>query len=469
MTKPPTQPMATETDPAPESEVLAMDQAMPSAPGPVQPAKVDDTMGVGVPILLGFIIVFLFFGVFMGWAAWAPLGSAAIAQGSVGVEGNRKTIQHLEGGIIDKILVRDGDKVKAGQVLVKLSATQATASLQLVRGRRIAALVREARLIAERDETTDIQFPDGLKSLQKDPKVAESVMGQLNIFNARRQSQAGQVAILNQRIAQYNEEVKGLKGQISAENRQLELIADEIKDVSGLVEKGLAQRPRLRALQRNAAEIEGSRSQNQAKIAQVGQAVAEARLQIIELKTTTLNEVVQELRDVQSELFELAEQERAAADILRRTEVVAPNDGIIVNLQVHTSGGVIAPGASLLDIVPANVRLIVEARVDPGDIDVVQIGLPAQVRFPAFSQRTMAPVEGRVVRVSADSLTDERTGTSYYLVRVAIEDDLPTKLKGAELYPGMQAEVMITTGERTALDYFFKPISASLNRAFRED
>jgi len=430
---------------------------------------VPPSMGVGLPLAMGFSVVIAFFGLFIGWASLAPLGSAAIASGTVGVESNRKTIQHLEGGIVAEILVHDGDKVTAGQLLVLLDATQAKASLELLRGRWIAASAREARLIAERDERDQITYPAALRAMRDATNVAQTLKGQEHIFQARRQSKEGQVAILRQRIAQYNEEIKGLNGQIKAEKRQIQLIADEITDISGLVKKGLAQRPRLRTLQRDSAELEGSSSRNVAKIAQVRQSIAEANLQIIELTTTVLNEVVQELRDVQSEIFELVEQRRSAAHILQRTDVRAPIDGTIVNLQVHTTGGVIAPGAPILDIVPANERLIIEARVDPGDIDVVHIGLPAQVRFPAFSQRSTAPVDGRVIRVSADSLTDERTGTPYYLARVAIEDDLVTKLKGAELYPGMLAEVLISTGERTALDYFMKPITVSLNRAFRED
>jgi HlyD family type I secretion membrane fusion protein len=433
------------------------------------PPPAEPTMGIKAPITIGFIIVFLFFGVFMGWAAFAPLGSAAIAPGVVSVESNRKTIQHLEGGIVSEIRVKDGDQVTSGQVLILLDSTQPQASLGLVRGRRVAALAREARLISERDGKKSIKFPDVLLSRSTETNVSDAMTGQQNIFAARRKSQSGQVAILGQRVSQFNEEIRGLKGLIKAEERQITLIADEIEDVSKLVKKGLAQRPRLRALQRNSAEIEGNRSQNRAKIAQARQAIAEAKLQISEITTEHLNEVVQELREVQSELFELEERERASADILKRTDVRAQIDGTVVNLQVHTAGGVIAPGAPILDIVPANERLIVEAQVDPGDIDVVHVGLAAQIRFPAFSQRNTLPVEARVLQVSADSLTDERTGSSYYLTRVAIEDDLEIKLQGAPLYPGMQAEVIILTGERTALDYFLKPILASVNRAFRED
>jgi len=426
-------------------------------------------MGLSGPVLVGFAIIAVFFGGFMGWATLAPLGSAAIAQGTVSVETNRKTVQHLEGGIIGEIKVQDGSRVEAGQVLLTLDETQARAALEIVRGRQMAAEGLNARLLAERNGSPEIAFPDLLQTLRKDPNVGEIINGQISIFNARRDSLKGNFNILKQQIAQLAEEIKGLQGQIKSEKIQLQLIAGEISDISELVEKGLIPRPRLSRLQRDAAEIDGNLSQNRSRIAQAKQTIAETQLRISELKTERINEVVQELREVQSGLFDLAERERATADVLQRTVIRAPMGGTVVNLQVHTPGGVIPPGASLLDIVPSGDRLIVEARVDPSDIDVVHIGLPAQARFTAFSQRRTQPVNGTVTAVSADSLTDDRTGETYYLARIEIDDDLAGKLGGAELYPGMQAEVMIVTGEQTALEYFLKPLTSSLNRAFRED
>ncbi len=442
----------------------------PTAPGPTDASAVSlKAMGLGMPVVLGIAVIVLFFGGFLGWAAVAPLGSAAIAPGVVSVESNRKTIQHLEGGIIGRIEVRDGDQVKAGDTLVVLDETQPRASLELVRVRQLAAMALKARLAAEQGNNKTIVFSNDLTVRRDDPKVAEIIDSQMKIFEARRQAHVGQVAILNQQIKQLAEEIKGTQGQIESEKRQIELIADEIEDIGGLVEKGLAPRPRLRALQRNAAEIEGSLSQNRSRIAQARQTIAETRLQINELTTIKINEVSQELRDVQAELFDLEERQRAAEDVLGRTVIRAPLAGTVVNSQVHTPGGVIAPGAALLDIVPSADRLIVEARVDPTDIDVVQVGLLAQARITAFSQRRTQPVDGVVMAVSADRLTDERTGETYYLARVEIKGDIEDKLGGNELYPGMQAEVMIVTGERTALEYFLKPITASLNRAFKED
>ena len=426
-------------------------------------------MNVRGPILFGLVIIFLFFGAFVGWAAFAPLGSAAIAQGVVSVEGNRKSIQHLEGGIVSEIKIKDGDFVKEGDVLIVLDEVQSKASMEIVRSRRAIALAQKARLIAERDGLDEIQFPEWLLERKDEPNIKEAMEGQQNIFDSRRTSRDGQITILKQKAAQLEEEIKGLEGQVASSDRQIGLIREEIKDVDSLVKKNLAKRPRLRALQRNLAELSGNRSQNISKIAQTRQAIGEVELQINELTNALIDEVVAELRDVQAQIFDLEEQTRASEDVFDRTEIRAPTDGYVVNLQVHTSGGVIKPGETVLDIVPDNVQLIVEAQVNTADIDSVYIDAPAQIRFPAFSQRFSLPAEGKVLSVSADSLEDERTGNYYYLARVQIENLENTEIKVTQLRPGMQADVMILTGERTALDYFVNPIILSFNRALRED
>lgn len=426
-------------------------------------------MNVRGPVLFGLVIIFLFFGAFVGWAAFAPLGSAAIAQGVVSVEGNRKSVQHLEGGIVSEIKVKDGDIVKQGDVLIVLDELQSKASMEIVRSRRAVALAQKARLIAERDGLDKIEFPEWLLERKDEPNIKEAMKGQQNIFASRRTSRQGQITILKQKAAQLEEEIKGLEGQVSSSDRQIRLISDEIKDVESLVEKNLAKRPRLRALQRNLAELSGNRSQNVSRIAQTRQAIGEVELQINELANSLMDEVVAELRDVQAQIFDLEEQTRASEDVLNRTDIRAPTDGYVVNLQVHTAGGVIKPGETVLDIVPDNVQLIVEAQVNTKDIDSVYIGAQARIRFPAFSQRFSLPAEGTVLSVSADSLEDERTGNFYYLARVKIENLEDANIKVTQLRPGMQADVMISTGERTALDYFVNPIILSFNRALRED
>jgi membrane fusion protein, type I secretion system len=432
------------------------------------PATSPDTIGITKPVIFGLCVIILFFGGFVGWAALAPLGSAAIASGSVSVEGSRKTVQHLEGGIIAEILVKDGDKVAQGQPLIRLEKTQAEASLKLIYGRKMAALAELARLSAEQNDSAGLEFSKWLLDRKSDPSVAKSMAGQQNIFEARLLARKGQVTIMRQKAAQLEEEIKGLEGQVRATRKQIKLIKLELKDVASLVKKKLAKRTRLRALERNAAELNGRISQSTAKIAQSKQAIGEIQLQITELRNSILNEAVAGLRDVQSQLFDLDEQERASQDILSRTEIKAPTNGIIVNLKVHTTGGVIGSGEQLLEIVPLDQKLIIEAQVDPSDIDVVSIGAKARISFPAFSQRVVSPAEGTVIGVSADSLINERTGASFYKAQVQIDNLEKANLKVEQLRPGMQADVMISTGERTALEYFLTPILVSFERAMTE-
>jgi HlyD family secretion protein/epimerase transport system membrane fusion protein len=427
-----------------------------------------DQMGVGKPILAGVVILLLFFGGFMGWAAFAPLDSAALASGVISVEGNRKTIQHFEGGIVQDILVKDGDLVQKNQVLLTLDETQAEASLKLIQGRKMVALAEMARLTAERDNLENITFPKWLEDRRSNENVAKTMDGQVSIFNARRLARKGQITILEQKIAQLEEEMKGLQGQIRAGDTQLKLIREELADVQQLVDKKLAKRSRLRALQRTASELAGNRGQNVARIAQSKQAIGEIRLQITEIQNAVLNEAVAELKNVQSMLFDLEEQERASIDVMGRTEVRAPNTGLVVNLTVFTKGAVISSGQPLMDIVPVDQKLIVEAEVDPTDIDIVHVGATAHIRFPAFSQRTSKPVEGTIIGVSADSIQNERTGAFFYQALVRIDNIEQSNLSMDQLRPGMQADVMIATGERTALDYFLNPILLSFNRAMTE-
>ena len=433
------------------------------APGP------SEGSGIRPVVLAGAAVVVAFFGGFGSWVAFAELDSAAIAPGLVAVASNRKTIQHLEGGIVGEILVREGETVRAGQPLIRLEATQARATQELLRGRELSALALAARLVAERDWGEAIAFPGALDRAAADPKVREIVEAQQNIFAARREALAGQEAILAQRAAQFAEEIVGLEGDIKAQDTQIALIKEESDAVAGLVEKGLAQKPRLLGLLRESAEIEGARSRNVAAIARARQNITEARLRVTELKTTMLNEVVQQLREVQAELSDLTERMRAAEDVLRRTEIRSPLDGTIVGLAVHTTGGVIGPGEALMDIVPRDDRLIVEAQVDPIDIDVVYPGLNPKVRLSAFSQRNIEPLDGEVLSVSADRLTEPQTGRPYFLARIALLGDVRAALDGARLYPGMQAEVMIVTGARTPFEYLTRPVLVSLRRAFRED
>ncbi len=427
-----------------------------------------DALGIAKPAWVGLFVIALFFGGFGSWAALAPLGSAAIATGVISVEGSRKTIQHFEGGIISQILVKDGDVVKKGDALIVLDNTQAEASLQLVYGRKMVALAELARLEAERDNAASIDFDEWLLSRSEDPNVLKAMESQRNIFEARLLARQGQITILNQKISQLDEEIKGLQNQILSTNEQTKLINLELKDVATLVKKKLAKTTRLRALQRNAAELSGAKSQSVARIAQSRQAIGEIQLQITELQNAVLNEAVADLKNVQAQLFDLEEQERSSRDVLNRTEIVAPTSGVVVSMAVHTAGGVIRSGEPLMELVPMDQALLVQAKVNPSDIDVVHIGASARITFPAFSQRDVSPADGSVINVSADSLTDERTGESYYQALVKIDNLEVANINIEQLRPGMQADIMIATGEQTALQYFLKPILTSFNRAMKE-
>jgi len=299
--------------------------------------------------------------------------------------------------------------------------------------------------------------------------VAKLVAGEQTVFKARRRAIQGRIDIFRKRIVQLGKEIASLEAQVDAEIEQLELVAEEHDSVDSLVTKGLMDKPRLLALKRAAARLEGSRGEHQGLIARAEQRIGETELQIIDLENSSLNEAVSALREVQSQLVESGQRLRAAEDVLARTEIRAPQAGVVVGLNVHTETGVIAPGQHLLDILPKDDILVIEAEVDPIDIDVVRVGLSARVRMTAFKQRNTPPLEGEVTRISADSFTHERTGATYFLARVTIGPEERDKLDGGRLYPGMPAEVMIVTGKQTAFDYFLTPVTESFHRAFRED
>ncbi|MBO6783234.1 MAG: HlyD family type I secretion periplasmic adaptor subunit [Alphaproteobacteria bacterium] len=447
------------------------DGGVPAMPMPQMqmPAGSDSNdLGNRRVIFVGTVIILLFFGLFGAWALFAPIDSAAIASGSVSVENNRRIVQHLEGGIVEEILVRNGDVVTQGQVLLRLAGTQPLAQLELVRGQRIAALARAARLRAERDGRDTVTFPKELTARGDDPRVQETMLGQIGIFDARRAAIEGQRQILKQRVAQFEEEIVGLQAQIRSADEQLVLIRDELSGLQTLFDKGLVPKSRLLALQRREAEIEGERGQNRAAIARARQNIAEAEIRILEVRTEQVNEVVAELREVETQLLDLQERLRAAEDVQQRTDVISPSDGVVVDMQVHTPGAVIQPGQRVLDVVPGDAKLVIEARVLPTDVDVVRAGLGAQVRLVAFNQRITPTVEGTVSWISADRLTDEATGEAYYQAQVELNDPNDPKLQGLQLLPGMPAEVLIRTGERTLVQYLVSPVQQSFTRSLRE-
>lgn len=433
-----------------------------------EPAEAD-RVGMASIVLAGLLIIGTFFIGLVTWAALAPLQSAAIAPGVVVVESSRKTLKHFEGGIIAEIFAREGERVSASELLIRLDSTQTRATLQQLMSRLLADQALAARLRSERDGLSSIVWPDWQDPVLDPQQVMAVKHSQTKLFEARQRTTIGQAAILQRKIAQSNEEIAGLLGAIGSQSRELALLEEEIADFSKLLAKGLVDKPRVLELRRRQAEIAGEQLKNKAAIAQEHQVIAEAEIRISELETSRVNEAAEQLPEVEREILQLDGQMAAAKDVMQRTEIRAPLDGRIVNLRVHTVGGVIGPGEPLLDIVPEREALLVNVQIDPADIDSVQVGQTADVRFSAFHQRDLAPLKGRLVSVSADNLVDERSGRTYYLGRIELLDDPEVLLDLADIVPGMQAETIIVTGQGTLLSYIMRPIRRTYERALRED
>ncbi len=434
--------------------------ALPSAP-PRPP--------LGRFVGAGLLVIVLFFGGFGAWAGLAPLASSAVANGAIRVEGNRKTLQHLEGGIIQELLVKEGDIVQRDQILLRLDRTAAQSRFETVRHQYDLLKASEVRLLAEQAGSDRLVFPQDLEDRRHEPRIATLLSGQEQIFATRRQSYEGQNDILKARIDQLRSQAGGLKAQQASSERQLELIRKEQATVTDLVRKGLEREPRLLDLQRRAAALEGARAESLAEIARVQQTVGETELRILSLNDEQAEKVAAELKDTQADLAKAEEELSASADVLRRRDIRAPIAGTVFNLKYFTPGGVVSPGTPILDIVPANDRLLVEAQLSPIDIDVVRPGLPAEIRLSAYKQRRMPILDGKLVQVSADRLLSEKDGVPYYKALIEVDQqELANLEEPVELYPGMPAEVMIKVGQRTFFQYLASPIHDSFTRAFHE-
>jgi HlyD family secretion protein len=404
------------------------------------------------------------------WSAFAPLESAAIAFGTVESESNRKTIQHLEGGIIREILVADGDVVRAGQTLISLEDTKTRAEVQSLQGQLWDAMAREARLQAEQRGDERLSFPARLETAQRESlAVALVLAGQQGIFETRRQVFQSQVAVNREKRSQVEKEIEGLRAQESAAARRVEIVGEEVATVLILVNKGLERRPRLLNLEREMADIQGRRGELVAQISRAGQVISESEATLLKLESDRQNEIAQSLREAQNQIFQIRERLQAAEDQLLRTAVKAPEDGVVTELRIHTPGGVIGPGAPLMDLVPRQDRLIVTARVRPEDIDVVRPGLTADVHLLPYNQRRLPRLQGAVTHVSADRLVDKRTDQPYYATKIRVQDPRMAAIDGVKIIPGMPAQVFIKTGQGTVALYALGPLLDSFNSAFRED
>ncbi|HET9534387.1 MAG TPA: HlyD family type I secretion periplasmic adaptor subunit [Mesorhizobium sp.] len=420
--------------------------------------------------VLAFGVVGVFIIGFGTWATFAPLESAAIAGGIIEAESSRKTIQHLEGGIVGRILVKDGDKVGAGQPLIRLDDTRARASVQVLQVQLWEAQALEARLEAERDGAESVTFPQELLAASKsDNALAEILAGQSKIFDTRRNLQASRIEVIEQRKEQTIREIAALRFLAEAATKRAEIIKKELKSVSAMVAKGLQTKARLLQLEREQAEIDGRIGDTLAQVSRAEQAIGESQAMILQLESDRNTEIAQSMRDAQAQSFQLLERIQAASEILGRTVVRAPEPGTITELRIHTLGGVVVAGEPLMDLVPQQDRLIVLAQVKPEDIDLVRPGLEAQVQLLAYKHRRVPPVDGVLTYVSADRVFDKDTSRAYYTARVRVNEDSLRRLPGVEMMPGMPAEVFIKTGEFTVANYMLRPVLDSFNRAFRED
>lgn len=421
--------------------------------------------------ILGTTVALLFFGVLGVWAWYAPLSSAALAPGVVSPDGSRKTVQHLEGGIIQRIHVREGETVAAGDTLITLENVRALARLDELRERMIFLLATEARLLTEAQEGELIQFvfPDDVLATSEH-QVEIAKRGQQQLFESRRETQISRARILGKRIDQLNEEIAGLREVILAQNEQLSLVAQELDATKELYEQGLQRLSPLLALQRQEADLKANRASNRAGIARLEQQIGETDLQLHAIRQQAQEEVSEELSRVRTELATIRSQIPERTDALLRTTVIAPIAGQVLNIRVTTeAGGILRPGGEILDIVPDDARMIIDARVSPQDIDTVFPGMRAQVLLTAYAQRNLPRIHGNLRSVSADRLIDERTGEPYFLAKVFVDaEELEALTDQVELMVGMPADVMILTGERTMLDYLLKPFADSIRGSFRE-
>lgn len=422
---------------------------------------------VGRYLFAGFFFVFALIGGVTVWAATQKISGAVIASGRVVVDSNLKKVQHPSGGVVDEIRVKNGDEVTEGQLLMRLDETITKANLRVVVKQINELSMRAARLEAERDNFDRVAVPDDLKA-ETSADVVRIISGENNLFRSRRESHLKQKAQLRERIAQHREEIVGIDGQVKAKATEITLIGEELKGLETLEEKQLITTNRMVSMRRQAARLQGEHGQLLASTARIRGQIAEVELQILSLEQDVQTKIVDELRQIESKLAELAERRIAAEDQLKRIEIRAPISGVVHQLAVHTVGGVINSAEPVMMLVPMGDKLVIEARVQPQDIDRVHLKQAARVRFSAFNQRTTPELDGTVTRIGADLTQDKITGETFFTVRIEFADQEVARLGENKLQPGIPADVQIRTEDRTALSFLVKPLEDQFSKAFRE-
>ncbi|MGF9757412.1 HlyD family type I secretion periplasmic adaptor subunit [Microvirga sp. 0TCS3.31] len=420
-------------------------------------------------LLAGLSVLVLLGGGMGGWAATAELSGAVVAPGSVVVDSHVKKVQHPTGGVVGEIRVRDGDRVNAGDLVVRLDETITRANLAVVTKGLDELAARQGRLEAERDGLPMIKVRPELQARSSNAEIASLIMGEQSLFRLRREARDGLRAQLKQQIGQLREQITGLEEQAGAKADEIKLIQNELEGVRELWRKNLVPITRVTQLEREATRLRGERGQLIASVAQARGRISETDLQIIQIDQELRSEVAKELREIQAKSAELVEKRVAAEDQLKRIDIRAPQAGVVHQLAVHTVGGVIAAGDPLMLIVPEADELSIEVKIQPQDIDQMRIGQEAVLRLSAFNQRTTPEIQGTISRIAADLSQDQKTGIAFYTARIATSESELGRLKDLKLMPGMPVEAFVQTGERTALSYLAKPLSDQLSRAWREE
>jgi HlyD family secretion protein len=415
-------------------------------------------------LTIGFVLV----GVIGVWAATSEFSGAVIAQGQLVVDTSVKKVQHPTGGVVAELNVQEGDKVKAGDIIIKLDDTQTRANLAIVSKGLDELMARRAREEAELEGVDRVVFPAELLARQNDPDVARMVAGETKLFQTRRNSREGMKSQLTERVAQSQEEIGGLVAQVESKDKQIDWIKQELLGVRELWEKKLVQFNRVTTLEREQARLDGERGQLVAATAQSKGKIAEIKIQILQIDQDMRTEVGKDLADVRGKMAELVEKKVAAEDQLKRIDIRAPQDGVVHQLDIHTVGGVVQAGAQLMLVVPAADKLIVEAKVQPQDIDQLRVGQPAVLRFSAFNSRTTPELNGVLSVVSADVTQDQKSGANFYTIRIAVSPEEIARLEGLKLVPGMPVEAFVQTTVRTVVSFFVRPFQDQIARAFRE-
>ena len=420
------------------------------------------------PIMAGLAVIILGFGGFLTWGFTAELDSAAVATGSVIVDSKKKVVNHYEGGILKKLLVEEGEKVKAGQVLALLDGTRSEAELGQLRGERYGLMAKLARLRAEQRGLQNIAFPQELTT-SEDDYVDDILRDEERLFAKRNEVYAAKRDAQAKQIDQFEAEAQALDSQIKARTRQEKLVAEQLKGIRELAEKGFATRTQLVEIENNWSDLVGDMGEFKAQKAAAQQQKAEAEINMASIEMEWQSDIATEIQEAQLALNDVTQRMRASTDVLNRLEVKAPQAGTVANIQIRTPGGVISPAEPIMDIIPEDEPLVIEARINRQDIDSVQVGSKAQIRLTAYSQRRLAPLNGEVRYVAPDQTVDEQRDASYYIVRAAIDPAELARHEDIKLRPGMPANILVLKTPRKAIDYLVDPIVQSMDKAFREE